>query len=387
MSNYIIEQKSRYTAAGIHALREGNNDEAFVQFGKAAECALHLAEQTDGVVKQAYLANSRELVELAQRSRQKGTTTNKVRQVTENAAPSSSDSDEIASARASQWILLEKPTERFKDVAGLEEVKLAIKRDILNPMKRGDVYRKLKISPDGGALLYGPPGNGKTFISRAIAGELDATFFSVSGGQIKNKYVGETEKNMRALFEEAAKYERAVIFIDEIHSLLGRRGNEKVNAVDEFLVLSDGIIKRKNNLFILGATNDPWLLHDAVFRRLKKLIYVGLPDREACKKIFELQFDGVPRECYEDLPFDEYADRSQDLFSGDDIKQICSTAKKLAAERVIDTESDDPVVKKQDVSSAMEAMIPTVRPEIIEKYRQWRDALTKGGGALPDLDN
>ena len=126
--------------------------------------------------------------------------TKPTRPITENAASSASETEAATSTKASQWILTEKPTVRLKDVAGLEEVKRVIQEDVFNPMKYGEAYRQCKIPRGGGALLYGPPGNGKTFIVKAIAGELDATFFSVSGAQIKNKYVGETEKNMRALF-------------------------------------------------------------------------------------------------------------------------------------------------------------------------------------------
>jgi len=380
----IIDQKSRYTTAGLHALEEGNYHDAWVQIGKAAECSLHLAERTEGIISQAHLAEANDLVELAQRIQQKSMVSKRVRPLTENEESPSPDSNEATTSRAAKWILAEKPTVRLKDVAGLEDVKRMIQEDVFNPMKYGDTYRKCKIPPGGGALMYGPPGNGKTFIAKAIAGELDATFFSVSGAQIKNKYIGETEKNMRALFEEAAKYDRAVIFIDEIHSVLGRRGNEKVNVIDEFLVLADGISERKNDLLILGATNYPWLLDDAVFRRLGKLIYVGMPDGEARKKIFELQFEGVPHEA--EFPLEEFATRSE-RYSGSDIKQMSTAAKKRAIQRMIDTAADAPLVLKEDVFTAIEAMTPTVRPEIIEKYRQWKNSLTNGGGERSDLDD
>lgn len=375
-----LEQKNRYESAGIRALHEGDHKTAFANLAKASECAIHLAERTDGIVSQAHLADARDLIELARRAQQKGQDRKKPVVVS---SVSPQESQEAVPSKASQWILTDKPTVRLTDVAGLEDVKRVIQEDVFNPMKYGEAYRQCKIPPGGGALMYGPPGNGKTFIAKAIAGELDAVFFSVSGAQIKDKYVGETEKNMRLLFEEAAKHDRVVIFIDEIHSILGRRGNEKVNVIDEFLVLADGITERKNNLLILGATNYPWLMDDAVFRRLGRLIYVGMPDRAARRKIFELQFDGVPVE--QDFSLDEFADRSE-RFSGADVKQISSTAKKRAIARMIDSAADSPVVLKDDVFTVMQAMTPTVRPELIEKYRAWRETLT-GGGEFSDSGN
>ncbi|MDO4588086.1 MAG: ATP-binding protein [Planctomycetia bacterium] len=228
--------------------------------------------------------------------------------------------------------------------------------------------------------MYGPPGNGKTFIAKAIAGELNAAFFSVSGADIKDKYVGETEKNMKRLFEEAAKYDPAIVFIDEIQSLLARRGNEKVSAVDQFLVMTDGVISRKNNLLLLGATNYPWMLDDAVFRRLQKLIYVGMPDAPARNKIFRLQFEGVPTNG--ELPYDEFEEESKQ-FSGADIARICGTAKKIALQR-IKTTSSDPMVCADDVFQAIRETRPSVNQQLIQKYKDWEKSFFGADSSFHD---
>jgi len=365
--SYFVDQQNRCVSAGLRALDGGKFHEAFVQFNTAAECSLNLAEKSEGTIAQAHLARALELTDLAEHCLQ-SKKTKRTRPVAEGTTPSS-EQEESASSRASKWILTEKPTERLEDVAGLEKVKRVIEDVILLPMQHGADFREHGIPPGGGALMYGPPGTGKTFIAKAIAGSLDMPFLFVSGSDIKDKYVGETEKNMRALFEEAAKYDRAIIFIDEIHAILGRRGNEKVNAVDEFRIRADGIATRKNDLFILGATNEPWMLDVAVVRRLKKLIHVHMPDREARKKIFELQFpDAGLRE--DGFPFGEFADRSE-RFSGDDIKQISSAAKIHAIRRKIEKGADSSVVSKEDVFSAIKAQIPTVSQKTIERYYKW----------------
>jgi len=143
-------------------------------------------------------------------------------------------------------------------VAGLDDVKAALRDDVINVMSHPEIYERFKVEGGGGVLMYGPPGNGKTFVAKAVAGELDAAFFAVDASQIKNKYVGETEKNMRRLFEEARQHERAVVFLDEVDALLQKRGNQKVNAVTQFLILADGIAETGDcTLLLLGATNKP----------------------------------------------------------------------------------------------------------------------------------
>lgn len=362
---FNANKKKEYEDAALECLKKKEYAKGWFLVAKAAEYGFALAESCEGLLAEAYLKDANELVLLAKQIKEKSKLSPSNE---EKPLQKTSNDEDISSAKAAQWIISEKPNVRLDDVAGLEEVKRVIREDVLYAMNYADAFAMCKIPPGSGALMYGPPGNGKTYIAKAIAGELDATFFSVSGSQIKSKYVGEAEKNMRALFEEAAKYPRAVIFIDEIHSLLGRRGNEKIAVIDEFLVLADGIVERKNNLLILGATNYPWLLDDAVFRRLGHLIYVGMPDDAARKKIFELQFVGVPHE--NDFPFEHFAEKAK-RFSGADIKQICSTAKKRSIARMVETSAKEPLITRQDVFDAIETMKPTVREELLEKYRNW----------------
>lgn len=386
--SFLSDKKKAHEGFAIQALKANKYADALFHAVKTAEYGFDLAEQTDGKVAQAYVEDANEWLEIARRIKEKVTSGVPARlsdQQGDNQQGNNKESENgEKSSTAAAWLMTEKPDIRLDDVAGLDEVKQVIREDVLNAIKYKDAYQRCKIPPGGGALMYGPPGNGKTFIARAIAGELDAAFFSVSGAQIKNKYVGETEKNMRLLFEEAAKHERAVIFLDEIHSILARRGREKVSAVDEFLVMADGIAKRKNNLLILGATNYPWMLDFAVFRRLEKIIYVGLPDLAAREKIFALNFKDVP--VAEDFSCAEFAEKSG-RFSGADIARICTDSKKLAVERMINSNSDRPVVTKEDVLDAISAMKPTVSPELIQQYRDWEKSFFEGGTFDAGMDD
>jgi transitional endoplasmic reticulum ATPase len=275
---------------------------------------------------------------------------------------------------ASQWQLSERPDIKLDDVAGLDEVKEALREDVICAFNHPEVYERFKVEGGGGVLMYGPPGNGKTFIAKAIAGELDAAFFTVDASQIKDKYVGETEKNMRRLFEEARKNERAVIFFDEIDALLQKRGRQKVNAVTQFLVLADGVASNPGDcmLLLLGATNKPWSVDPAALRpgRFGKQIYVGLPDSTAREAIIQYCLREVPVE--DGFPFDEIAGRTEG-FSGADMAEMCRRAKKKTILRQIDSGQDE-VVTADDIQTIVKNLSQSVSAEQLIEYEKWRDS-------------
>lgn len=370
--SYLTEQKEKRCRMAIEAASKGRWNLAFQHAVAAARFDFDLAEQADGDVRRAYLADAYEWTELARKLAGRADKGRADKDRAARRADESSDA-ESAPAERSQWLTTERPKERLTDVVGLDEMKEVVK-GVIDAVKFPELYKSMRVDMGGGALMYGPPGNGKTLIARAIAGEMNAAFFAVSGATIKNKYVGETEKNMRALFEEADKFPVSVVFIDEIQALLSRRGNEKANAVDEFLVCTDGVERRKNTLLLLGATNHPWLLDPAVFRRMKNLIYVGLPDREARRKIFEAQFQGIPYD--ETLEFDEFASRTEG-FSGADIALASDAAKRGAIRRAIDGASDGTVpaglLTNYDVFNAIASTNPTVSAATIKLYRDWEN--------------
>lgn len=371
--SFYTDKKSEHEVAAVRALENKKYVEAHFHVLKAAEMGFSLAEHSSGLVAQAYINDANDLLDLSRQIKEHFPVSPKQKSDDDD---DNKDENEPKDDKVNRWRMTEKPDIRLKDVAGLDEVKRVIQEDLLDAVQFEDAYRKLKIPSGGGALMYGPPGNGKTFMAKAIAGELDAAFFTVSGADMKDKYVGETEKNMRLLFEAAAEYDRAVVFIDEIQAILSRRGREKVSAVDQFLVMTDGVKERKNMLLILGATNYPWMLDDAVFRRLGKLIYVGMPDAPARKKIFQLQFDGVPTA--PDFPYDEFALLS-DRFSGADIARICADAKKKSVQRMKSDSADAPLVRKEDVLEAIDQTKPTVNPDLLQQYKDWENSFFNGG--------
>ncbi|MEM2175141.1 MAG: AAA family ATPase [Candidatus Micrarchaeia archaeon] len=181
---------------------------------------------------------------------------------------------------------LEKPKLKFDDIPGMEKVKELIKEYIVYPLKDPELARKYGKFGGGGVLMYGPPGCGKTFIMKAAAGECDAKFINVKLSDVLDMYVGNTEKNIKNIFETARKNAPCIVFIDEIDGLGGRRDQMRESAqymrsaVNQLLYELDGIEARNENVLVVAATNSPWDVDPALRRagRFTKLIYVGEPD-------------------------------------------------------------------------------------------------------------
>lgn len=239
---------------------------------------------------------------------------------------------EDLAAEESGTRLHEPPATRWTDVAGLHHVKQALVDAVIVPAKLPHMFGNGHgRQSERGILLFGPPGTGKTLIASALAGESGRTFFSVSTADIMDKYVGESAKRLRNVFEEARAHRPSIIFIDEIEALCGARDSSSSTSeanqqvVSEFLRQLDGIASSMDDILLLGATNLPETLDAAMRRRFTQRVYVSLPDQSTRRRIFQTSLRNVPH-TIGDADLDALADATDGYSAADIVRGVVARA-------------------------------------------------------------
>ena len=361
----MTDKKHDFETACAAAVKARNFSEAAKAAAGVADCAEILASRTTGAVSAAYskeVASWRELAKKLE-SRKNG------------AAARNKSPEDARSSAGDEWLIAEKPDITFDDIAGMDEAKSVIDEMVLYPMKSPEKARALGLNPGGGVLLFGPPGTGKTMLGKAIAGALDAPFYYASGADLRSKWYGESEQRLSALLNAAKAQKVAVVFLDEVESILPKR-TEESNAADnrvvtQFLADLGGFKDSTNLLLVLGATNKPWAIDEAVFRtgRFDEKVYIGPPDLPAREKILELNIKGARVE--EGLDFHAIAEELEGA-SGSDVAAIVSAAKRAALGRAIRDDSD-PVLTTADFAYARARIPLSITDEILAPYKKFID--------------
>jgi transitional endoplasmic reticulum ATPase len=275
---------------------------------------------------------------------------------------------------AMREIAVEVPVVHWDEVGGLEEVKEKLKEAVEWPLKNPEVFKRLGIQPPKGILLIGPPGCGKTMLARAVATESEANFISIKGPEVFSRWVGESEKAIREIFRKARMASPAVIFFDEVDSLVPRRGlgdsgvTERV--ISQLLTEMDGIMPLED-IIVIAATNRPDIVDSAVLRpgRFDRLIYVPEPDEAARLEIFKIHTKNMPLSNDVDIK----AHRMTKGYSGADISSVCREAAMNALRRDINAKE----VTFSDFEKAMEEVPPSISPEIENWYRSFMNQVRR----------
>ncbi len=232
------------------------------------------------------------------------------------------------SERVAKEESLKVPRITYEDIGGLKKEVDLIREMVEIPMKHPEVFQRLGIGAPKGVLLSGPPGTGKTLLAKAVANETDANFYSIAGPEIMSKYYGESEKQLRQIFEEAEKNAPSIIFIDEIDSIAPKRsevqGDVEKRIVSQLLTLMDGL-KSRGEVVVIATTNRPDDIDPALRRpgRFDREIRINPPDKNGRKEILQIHTRGMP--LAKDVNLDWLAERTIG-FTGADIEVLCKEA-------------------------------------------------------------
>ena len=256
----------------------------------------------------------------------------------------------------------ERPAIRFADVGGMEAVKEEIALKIIFPLTRPDLYKAYGKKTGGGILLYGPPGCGKTYLARATAGEINASFISVGLNDILDMWVGASERNLHDIFQQARATTPCVLFFDEVDALAASRNDMRQSAhrtvINQFLEELDGVRASNDGILVLAATNAPWYL-DSAFRRpgrFDRMIFVAPPDQPAREEILRLHLADVPTT---GVDLTGLAKRTE-AYSGADLKAVVDRAVEAKLLQAFKTGHPAPVAGT-DLVEAVKQQKPTVR--------------------------
>ena len=271
------------------------------------------------------------------------------------------------------------PDTKLRDVVGMDEAKEQIKLRMIEPLKNPGKAARYGLKVGGGVLLYGPPGTGKTMLARGIAGELGLPFYMITAADVFGKYVGESEKNIRAIFSEIRKNALSVVFIDELETLFPSRDKDvhetTRKVISVILQELDGLDQSKNPVLLVGATNVPWMVDEAFLRpgRFDVKIFVGLPGREARVKMIAKALSKGSIRGESELA--EYIADNTKNYSGADLNGIADRMRQVAYARSASAYT------RAIADEAIAAVKPTANGALMDQIHDW-EAQVSGGSAM-----
>lgn len=268
---------------------------------------------------------------------------------------------------AMREVYIEVPSVHWDEVGGLEDVKEALREAVEWPIKKPEIFTNMGITPPKGILIYGPPGCGKTLLARVVATESEANFISIKGPEIFSKWVGESEKAIREIFRKARTASPAVIFLDEVDSIVPRRGGGSDSGVSERVISQlltelDGL-EPLQNVVVIAATNRPDIIDPALMRpgRFDRLIYIPPPDDTSRQQILKIYTKKIPMDPMVSIDALTVATKG---YSGADIQALCNEAAMNAVRR------QSKIVEQIDFNKATEKVGPTITPDMDKWYQQ-----------------
>jgi len=275
----------------------------------------------------------------------------------------------VVQPSAMREVYVEAPNIKWAQVGGLDEIKKDLKEAVEWPLIHPEVFKNMGIRPPRGVLLYGPPGTGKTLLAKAVATESQANFIQIKGPELLSKWVGESEKGVRKVFERARQVAPCIVFFDEIDALGRRRGMDsgsKVtdNVLNQLLAEMDGLVEL-DGVVVIAATNRPDMLDPAMLRpgRFDRIVTTVVPDKTGRIEIFKIHTKPMP--LAKDVNIENLAEKTEGLV-GADIEGLCREAAMLALRE--DIKAD--IVKKKNFDDALKKIKPSVSAETAKQYKE-----------------
>jgi len=293
---------------------------------------------------------------------------------------------------AMREVFVEVPDITWKDVGGLEDTKERLRETIQWPLDYPEVFEAMDLESAKGVLMYGPPGTGKTLLAKAVANEANSNFISVKGPELLNKYVGESEKGVREVFEKARSNAPTVVFFDEIDSIAGERGKNMGDSgvgervVSQLLTELDGI-EALEDVVVIATTNRPDLIDPALLRpgRLDRHVHVPVPDEEARRAILDVHTRNKP--LADDVDLDKLARRTEG-FVGADVEALVREATMNATREFVNSVDPEEAIESvgnvrvtmAHFEEALEDVGPSVDEDVKERYQELEEKFKKAAG-------
>lgn len=282
------------------------------------------------------------------------------------------------SPSALREVFIEVPNIRWKDIGGLEELKETLKEAVEWPLTNSEDFRRIGIQPSKGILLFGPPGTGKTMLSKAVATESKANFISVKGSEILSKWFGESERKIAEIFKKAKQASPCIVFFDELDAIAPMRGSGAgeprvvERMVNTLLSEMDGL-EELRGVVVIGATNRPDLIDAALLRpgRFDEVVLVPPPDEKARLDILKVHVKDMALDS--DVDLKNLAKRTEG-YSGADIEALCRKAGMIALHENIKIE----MVSKRHFEAALNKVNPSTTPQTKEYYEEVARRLGRG---------
>jgi len=360
----------RYLNEAIHLDRQGSKGMAVSRYQRACEVLLKLCSlYPEAPLNRVYM----EHVENCRR---------RIKQLNDQGdGVNATHLNSVSAEPVEPLSPIEKPNVRWSDIADLHDAKAAVEESVIYPVRRPDLF---PLGWPRGILFFGPPGCGKTLLAAAIATEINAEFFCVDAATVMSKWLGESEKNVSNLFQGARRVATSgrpsIIFVDEVDSLVGIRVEEvggEVRTRNQFLKEMDSILDKANpiHVYVVGATNKPWVLDEPFIRRFQKRIFVPLPNTEARTELISIYSKNL--NISEDVSADELI-RVTDGFSGSDIRDILQSAqikvvRELFQSGSLTDRSRPRAICMQDIRETLRKRRPSVSSEMLRYYDKWHE--------------